>query len=132
MSPKICYNNYTKSKKEIKSDKNMKCLVYICQDYNYAKFVTETLNKLKPVSTFNFCRYDADHIRIFREANIPFELIQKDFLYNFLREDADLTIVFHDGEDLHAVDLIQYCSYHRKNILIAPIGDSDNNASLYK
>ena len=107
-------------------------LVYISKHYNYYEYVKQILNDLQPVNNYVLCRYNSLDIQTLRMASIPFTIVQKDLLYNFIRDESFLTILFYDGEDSHAADLIRYCEAHRRPILLNANADFDEHSTIIK
>jgi len=104
-----------------------KALVYISKEYVYKKKYEEVLLKFIPLYSYVLCRFNVTIPKELTKAGISFELIDKAFLYNFLRDEASLIIIFYDLEDNHAQDLIKYCTKHSKPFLIInnPLDDWD-------
>jgi len=104
-----------------------KSLVYISKKYVYRKKYEEILLKFSHLYNIVFSKFSVQLPRELKEVGLKYELITPDQVYNFIRENASLVIVFYDLEDTYAQELIRYCTEHCIPFLIVnnPIDDED-------
>ena len=104
-----------------------KALVYISKNYVYRKKYEEILLRFSSLFNLVFSKFTTRLPKEMKLAGIKYELISKDYLYNFLRDKTSLTIIFYDLEDKHAQELIRYCTDHCIPFLIVnnPLDDAD-------
>ena len=108
-------------------------LVYISKNYNYYELVSQLIQAQRPITDIILCKYRPLDVELFRRDSIPFQVVQKDILFNFIRDTAFLTMIFYDGEDTHAEVLVKYCEAHRVPLLINSLGEvNQENIGVYK
>jgi serine kinase of HPr protein (carbohydrate metabolism regulator) len=93
-------------------------LIYISNQYIDKRKYEEVLKTFDNLFNYVMSHYSQTIVKDLRYMGIKYDLIAKDQLYNFLREETQYVIVFYDFEDKHTEDIIKYCSKHRIPILV--------------
>jgi serine kinase of HPr protein (carbohydrate metabolism regulator) len=96
----------------------MNCLIYISKQYTDKKKYEEILKTFNSIFNYVMSHYTPTTAKDLRYMGLKYDLIAKDQLYNFLREDTKYVIVFYDYEDKHTEEIINYCAKHSVPILV--------------